>query len=656
VLELIVTTSPLLLRGVIEGFYGPPWSHAERLAHLEFSAEVGMTTFVYAPKDDPYHRALWREPYPDDELARLARLAARAGDLGLDFTYAIHPATSMRYSDDTEHETLAAKARQLLGAGVRSFALLFDDVPYELRDPADRRRYGDRPGASGAAHGETSRRFRTEVLAPSGIDGPLLICPTDYAGTAASPYRDELGGTAPEDALIAWTGSDVVVGTVSRDDIDRAAESFGRRLVLWDNFPVNDFEPSRLFLGPLTGRTTELAGSALVGIVSNPMPQAEASRFALATAAEWAADPSGYDPVAASRRAVMRVAGTGAAAFEPLVRACSGWPPSAPEDPRLQELLTAALDADAGALDEAAHRLSDLEHGCRAATVPESLVGSVRPWLDGASDTAAAGLAAVRLLDAASQDPESVERYRARARAALDTAEEHYCTVLRRTVPPFVRAVLDRTAPAPGAADERPRATMITGDAPDAADRATAEFLDRLGFAVSEHDPDLVVLTASASVESAAGLARRPVPVIAWRAASALGMARTQESVMIHDRITVVDSSDPLAAGHDGALAVYRGWAWMTVAEVDDRYVVARAGEQQRAALYRYAAGDRLADGSIAPAARIGVPLGGSGPARWLLTPAGQEVFAAAVRLAASEWRATPRGAGPRPEGDPAAR
>jgi hypothetical protein len=50
-----------------------------------------------------------------------------------------------------------------------------------------------------------------------------------------------------------------VVGAIRREDIDRAADSYQRHVVLWDTFPVNDFDPSRLFLGPLTGRTTDVA-------------------------------------------------------------------------------------------------------------------------------------------------------------------------------------------------------------------------------------------------------------------------------------------------------------------------------------------------------------------------------------------------------------
>jgi len=49
-------------RGVIEGFYGPPWSHQDRLDMIRFMGRVGMNMYFYGPKDDPFHREKWREP------------------------------------------------------------------------------------------------------------------------------------------------------------------------------------------------------------------------------------------------------------------------------------------------------------------------------------------------------------------------------------------------------------------------------------------------------------------------------------------------------------------------------------------------------------------------------------------------------------------
>src|SRR4051795_798725 len=185
--------SGLAWRGVVEGFYGEPWSHDDRLTWFERGGAIGLDHYLYAPKDDPWHRDRWREPYPESRLAELSTLNVAAAERGVRFVYAISPGLSMRYDDDAEHDALAAKCRQLLDAGIRSFALLFDDVPMED------------PEALGRSHGEVAARFQRSFLRPAGIDEPVLLCPTDYAGLQRTPYRVGLAETLPMDARVMWT-------------------------------------------------------------------------------------------------------------------------------------------------------------------------------------------------------------------------------------------------------------------------------------------------------------------------------------------------------------------------------------------------------------------------------------------------------------------
>ncbi|GGK74997.1 protein O-GlcNAcase [Mangrovihabitans endophyticus] len=639
----------LALRGVVEGFYGPPWSPAERRAHLEFSARVGLNTFVYAPKDDPYHRERWREAYPADELARIADLAAHAHRSGVRFVYAISPGLDMRFDDDAEHRALAAKAAQLADAGVTAFALFFDDVPAELTHPADRERWHG-PGGAGAAHGEACTRFVNGFCAPRAIAGPLLICPTDYAGCAVSDYRRRMAETAPPDALIAWTGRDIVVGTVTRDEIDRAAASYRRRLVLWDNFPVNDFDPSRLFLGPLTGRAADLAGSALVGVLANPMELAAPSRLPLATVAEWAADPPRYQPGAAARRALDRVAGDRAAALAPLVAACSAWPPGAPQD---AELATAAADALAGspaALETLTRRLTALGDGCRSADGPEELTTPLRPWLAAGAAMADAGLAAVRLLHATTRATAGGRGPTAAgpvdlwdtARRALDTAEEHYADVLRAIVPPFARQVLDRACePAPDDDPRAPRALLLTAQTRSAGDEAITALLRRHGYAVRRcATPAPAEIAAAALVVVARGAApgavqaadAAGVPVLAWHGLVTLGLARRERVLMTRDPLRIVAPRSPGAGGLTGVVRVYSGPGKVTVAEPGPQAeVVAHLVDGDQPALVHYPAGAGLADGRSACAARTALFLATDGMAPWLLTADGVRLLEAAV-------------------------
>jgi hypothetical protein len=389
-------------RGVIEGFYGAPWSHAERLRMLSFIGGLGMNLYVYAPKDDPFHRARWREPYPADVAQLLGELAAAAAASGVEFVYALHPGLDLDPASDADHAALGRKTRELHALGVRRFALLFDDIP--LDDPA----------ALGRAHGETCARYEAEVLAALGIGDTLLMVPTDYAGSGRTPYRDGLAATLPATTGVFWTGDDIVVGEVTAAQARGAQAAFGGRpLLLWDNFPVNDFDRSRAFLGPLLGRDPEL-DDLLAGIVANPMVEYEPSRFALHTVAEWARDPRRYDAGAAAERALQAVAGPDAELLRPLLAATSSWPPSAPQYPAL----AAAVESGEGL-----ERLLDGLDGLAALEPRTRLREALLPWAQAAPLTTAVIRAARNGEDAAAawevarRSPHGVARDVARAAA-----------------------------------------------------------------------------------------------------------------------------------------------------------------------------------------------------------------------------------------------
>ncbi|MGI5288882.1 beta-N-acetylglucosaminidase domain-containing protein [Nonomuraea polychroma] len=429
----------LPLRGTIEGFYGTPWTHADRMEHLRFSGRHKLNTYVYAPKDDPYHRERWREPYPEEELARLAELVTEAAAQHVRLVFAVSPGLSMVYSDPAERAALRAKAEQVWQAGVREFALLFDDIPPELRHEPDRAAFGTAEGASASAHAAVCRDFAEEFLAPHGAQRPLTMVPTDYAGTARTAYRDRLAEELPPDVLVWWTGSDIVVGAITAYDMTAAAASYGHRVALWDNFPVNDFDFARVFLGPLVGRATELDGVPLAGITANPMVEAAASRIALATAADYAWHLAAYDPARSHQRAVRLL--EGAAELLPLVEACSSWPPGDNQSPALTALCASALAGDGvDRLRAELTRLAELP-----TDVPGPIARELARWVAAAKDMGAAGLAALELLAA---DTSAQTGSAGAAEQALARAEAHEANVLRGVIPPFVRAVLERAAEA----------------------------------------------------------------------------------------------------------------------------------------------------------------------------------------------------------------
>src|SRR5437764_8353277 len=117
------------LAGVIEGFYGQPWSQAERFELFDSMANWGLNTYLYAPKDDLKHRAIWRETYSASEAETLQQLIQACQERNLRFVYALSPGLDIRYSNVAEPDHLKKRFQQMLGLGCKHFALLFDDIP-----------------------------------------------------------------------------------------------------------------------------------------------------------------------------------------------------------------------------------------------------------------------------------------------------------------------------------------------------------------------------------------------------------------------------------------------------------------------------------------------------------------------------------------------
>lgn len=289
-------------RGVIEGFYGVPWSHQDRVDMLRFMGSVGLNTYIYAPKDDPFHRERWREPYPPADLARVAELVRVGREAGVNVWFAVSPGLSMTYSSDADYAALLGKLEAVRAIGVRDVGLFLDDVPETLTHPEDQARFH----SLAAAHAFVVKRLKADLDA-RGMG--LLIVQTAYATIfGGRAYLDELAAALPPGVPLIWTGTDVRPATMGKPDATEWGGWIKRKPFIWDNYPVNDFSPGRLFLGPITGRAADL-DAYVAGYVSNPMNQAHASMLPLWTTADYLRDPAHYDPATSQVRALNALYG-----------------------------------------------------------------------------------------------------------------------------------------------------------------------------------------------------------------------------------------------------------------------------------------------------------------------------------------------------------
>jgi len=292
------------VRGYIEGFYGQPWSFEQKKEMLAFAASQRMNTHYYAPKDDPYHRDLWRELYPPEELARLSQLASLSKNLFVDFHYCIAPGLDMRYSDPAEFDTLMAKIRQVYSAGVRHFGLLLDDIGEELAFEEDRAAFGEMVNA----HSDLACRFY-DALKKLDNGAILTVCPMQYFGRGDEYYISALGCALPPEVRVFWTGRDICSRELTSPEAVRFAEHTMHRPLYWDNYPVNDAEMyNEMHLGPLIGRDPGLYRYA-AGLIANCMEYCECSKIPLVTIADYLWDSESYEPEVSWARALELVAG-----------------------------------------------------------------------------------------------------------------------------------------------------------------------------------------------------------------------------------------------------------------------------------------------------------------------------------------------------------
>ncbi|HOK77018.1 MAG TPA: beta-N-acetylglucosaminidase domain-containing protein [Verrucomicrobiota bacterium] len=289
--------------GVIEGFYGKPWTDTERFMLFDWLQTCGLNTYIYAPKDDLKHRAAWRELYSASESKTISSLIRASNKRGISFSYAIAPGLDMRFSADSDLDALRNKLAQVIKMGCRSFALLFDDIPARLA-PNDRKRFGSQASAQAA-----TANSLCEWLGRQAAGSTLFFCPTVYCGAMARPnvshseYLRELGDKLHPAIKVFWTGPDIISGEIPVDSIREFRSVLRRRPVIWDNLYANDYDMRRLHTGPYAGRPPSLKAETN-GILLNPNCQFHANFVPVHSFASWLRAPARTSLQPARNRAI----------------------------------------------------------------------------------------------------------------------------------------------------------------------------------------------------------------------------------------------------------------------------------------------------------------------------------------------------------------
>lgn len=271
-------------RGFIEGYYGNPWSHEDRIDLMKFGGEIKMNQYIYAPKDDPLHNARWRDLYDEEGLKKVSELAQAGNESKCFYVYALHPFmnNAINLSDstyDSEVAVLKAKFQQVIEAGVRQIAILEDDAAGETAERVAR-----------LLNDMNAWLHELKVEYPD-LKTDILYCPTCYMATTNSKLNT-INKNVTKEIHFVMTGGKIW-GEVSNNFADGfynglASDGTGRYPYMWVNWPCNDnTKTSQIMGGHNYILHTGVDGSKYEGVILNPIQESESSKVAIFTAADF---------------------------------------------------------------------------------------------------------------------------------------------------------------------------------------------------------------------------------------------------------------------------------------------------------------------------------------------------------------------------------
>ena len=378
-------------RGIIEGYYGVPYS-AEVTADLfRFMARYKMNTYMYGAKSDPYHSQYWDKAYPktitpeQQEVGMLTegmmrQLTDAAHRAKVNFIWAIHPGAA--FTDKAQTDVLdrvMGKLRLMHDLGVRQFGVFVDDVGV----PSDSATLALNANRVSQLQQMIDHEWNGRKALPADTVKPLHFVPQLYAYSWVSRQQGERFfralSTTPKKVCVYITGR--AVWTVPNSEDPTLVSSWlGRDVAWWWNYPCNDNDMNKVF--PLDtyrnfddeahidrNATLDPNLKGVNTLISNPMQQGEISKIALYSIADYAWHRAAFDNDAswmASLRAIFGQRADNAFHLLPLVRHYDTNTPLAdrirqwkakPSDQRATQALLnelQSLQADAKALSEMA--------------------------------------------------------------------------------------------------------------------------------------------------------------------------------------------------------------------------------------------------------------------------------------------------------------
>ncbi len=306
-------------RGIIEGFYGKPYSCEVRKDLLRFMMRNKMNCYVYGPKSDVYHSGKWSEAYPT-ELTETQRNSGYVTQQDLkEFTdvahqtkvsvvWAIHPGDNLLEDDDVV-DKIVAKFAKMYDLGFRQFAVFADDVSI----PSSQSGMTLTATRISSIQTAIENKWNTATAAPADTIKPLRFTPQiycrNYAGSSwqFNTFFKALAAM-PSNVTVYYTGGGVW-SVPNNSDLNTVQNQFGRNVIWWWNYPCNDngTGPSEIYPMDMYSNFTDMPNvdsssrldseltASNQGILCNPMEQGSAARTAIFSAGDYSWNNKAFD-------------------------------------------------------------------------------------------------------------------------------------------------------------------------------------------------------------------------------------------------------------------------------------------------------------------------------------------------------------------------
>ena len=302
-------------RGLVEGYYGYPYSVAVKKDLMRFMMRMKMNTYMYGAKSDVYHSQKWEAPYPATLTPQQVKnglltqdmirdIAKTSQDTKVNFIWAIHPGNSF-VGDANVVNRIMNKYSRMYELGVRQFAVFVDDVGVP-KSEADCKTNADHLTALQAA---IDKKWNSASATPEARVRPLHFVPQVYTlswvGEADRKRFYNALAKTPDKITIYITGWGVWT-VPNSNDLDVVRKELQRPAAWWWNYPCNDnadgqIYPSDMYYNffemPAVDNNAKMPKQLEhgLGIVSNPMQEGEVAKTALFSVADYAWNNAAFD-------------------------------------------------------------------------------------------------------------------------------------------------------------------------------------------------------------------------------------------------------------------------------------------------------------------------------------------------------------------------